>query len=319
MQGQSGTKQTALSRLPLSAKQPGKVEGAGEVVRIAMTLAEEQRAFGLGIVLVVQAGASEIKDALDLLPLIKHQKSRFLALLAVGKAQAKAGLPAESIATFDQALQAALSFVPRDRYLSRLAKAQAAAGQIGEALNVTKFIEDTEVTAGGKSWTGIDGKLVSGDYNRRGALYEIARAQAKAGLIADALKTARSTELAAGRILHGLGVVAASLAEVGRIEDALSAAEAVENPYRRAGLLASIAISQAAAGKHAEALQIAQNISQPKDRTDALVVAAAAQARAGRIAEASATCREALQMAESLRYKGQIVSALVAIAGVLPN
>jgi hypothetical protein len=83
--------------------------------------------------------------------------------------------------------------------------------------------------------------------------------------------------------------------------------------------LVSIAKSQAAAGKHAGALQIAQVVSDPQERIEALVAAAAAQAEAGLIDEADATCREALQVAQSLGYKHQIVSALVAIAGALPN
>jgi tetratricopeptide (TPR) repeat protein len=331
----SGTKRT-------SGDQPGKVEGADEAVRIAMTLPAEQRSVGLGIVAVAHARAGDIKEALDVVPLIQHQRSRFVALLAIGKAQVKAGLPTQSIATFDQALQAALTFVPRDRYLAILAMAQATAGQISEALNVTTLIEDTKATAGdsvvmtglGMSFGGdcncvevrrgreFTGKFISGDYNRRWALYEIARAQAKAGLITDAVRTARSLDLPAfkDQILgSGRGVVAEGLAEAGRIEEALSAAEAVENPYKRAGLLVSIAKSQAAAHRHAEALQIAQAVSNPQERIQALVAAAAAQAKAGLIADASATCHEALRVAVSLGYRGQIVSALVAIAGVLPN
>jgi hypothetical protein len=156
----------------MSEKQPpAKVEGADEAVRIAITLPEEQRSLGLGIVAVAHAWAGEIQEAVGLLPRITHQKSRFRALIEIGKAQAKVGLRAQSIATFDQTLQAARSFLPRDRYLSALAKAQAAAGQISEALNVVRFIEDTEATAGGKSWTETDGKRVSDDFARRQALY----------------------------------------------------------------------------------------------------------------------------------------------------
>ena len=93
----------------------------------------------------------------------------------------------------------------------------------------------------------------------------------------------------------------------------------MENPDRRARLLASIAKSEAAAGKHAEALQIAQSISPPQERIEALAAAADAQAKAGLMAEASATCRQALRVAQTLGYKTQIVSALLAIARALPN
>jgi tetratricopeptide (TPR) repeat protein len=293
-----------------------KVEGAEEAVRIALALPdEEQRSRGLAIVAVAQARAGAVGDADGLVPLIKHQKSRFLALLAIGKAQARAGLSAQSIATFEQALQAARSSVPRDRHLSELAKAQAKAGQISEALRVVQSIEGTLLTAGHAGT--VNGRKA--DHDRRWALNEIARAQAKVGLIAEALQTARSIELPGEILGNGLGVVAEGLAEVGRIDEALSAAEAVTRPYARSRLLASITGSQAAAGKHGEALRIARAVSEPQYRAEALVAAAAAQAEAGLIAEASATCREALQVVQSISYKGQIVSALVAIAGALPN
>jgi tetratricopeptide (TPR) repeat protein len=138
-------------------------------------------------------------------------------------------------------------------------------------------------------------------------------------LIAEALQTARSIELEGWTLGSGLGVVAEGLAEVGRINDALSAAEAVEWPPSRPRVLAGIANSLVAAGRYAEALQIAQSIAQPKDRADALVSIAAAQAKAGLIAQASTTSHHALQVAQSLVHKPQIVSVLLATAEVLPN
>jgi hypothetical protein len=66
-------------------------------------------------------------------------------------------------------------------------------------------------------------------------------------------------------------------------------------------------------------LRVARAVSEPDDRVQALAAAAAAQSKAGLTRAASATCREALQIAQSLRYEHQIVMALVAIAGVLPE
>jgi len=156
------------------------------------------------------------------------------------------------------------------------------------------------------------------DHDRRRALYEIARAQAKASLIAQALQTARSIGLAGEILGSGLGVVAEGLAESGRIDEALSAAEAM-GPNWRAHVLARIAKFLAAAGRLAEALQIGRNIGLPKDRADALVSIAAAQARAGLMAKASATILQALKATQSLAYKQQIVEVLVAAAEVLPD
>jgi hypothetical protein len=159
----------------------------------------------------------------------------------------------------------------------------------------------------------------SGDWERRWALYEIARAQAKAGLIAEALQTARSIELPGETLGSGRGVVAEGLVEVGRINDALSAADAVEAPDSRARVLASITKSLAAAGRFVDALQITQSIGRPKDRADALVSIAAAQGKAGLTAEASATSHQAIQIAQLLAYKQQIVEVLLAAAEALPN
>jgi tetratricopeptide (TPR) repeat protein len=261
------------------------------------------------------AAAREIDQALALIPRINQPKARFLALVAIGKAQARARLSAQSIASFDQALKVAQTFLPKDRYLRELAIAHAEAGQIAEALRVAQSIEGTISTAG---YTGtVNGR--SGDWERRWALYEIARAQAKAGLIAEALQTARSIELPGDTLGSGRGVVAEGLVEVGRINDALSAADAVEAPDSRARVLASITKSLAAAGRFVDALQITQSIGRPKDRADALVSIAAAQGKAGLTAEASATSHQAIQIAQLLAYKQQIVEVLLAAAEALPN
>src|SRR5262249_45625185 len=76
------------------------------------------------------------------------------------------------------------------------------AGQISEALRVVQSIEGTLLTAGHLGT--INGRKA--DHDRRRALYEIARAQAKASLIAQALQTARSIGLAGEVLGSGLGV-----------------------------------------------------------------------------------------------------------------
>jgi tetratricopeptide (TPR) repeat protein len=304
-----------LMMMPSIDERPGKVEELGEAATIATALPDdEQRSMAVGIIARAHAAAREIDEALALMPLINHQKARFLALVAIAKAQARAGLSAQSIASFDQALKIAQTFLPRDRYLRELAIAQAKAGQIAEALRVVQSIEGTMSTAGYTST--VNGRNV--DHYRRWALYEIAYAQAKAGLLAEALQTARSIELPGEILGSGLGVVAEGLAESGHTDEALSAAEAMD-PNRRAHVLARIAKSLAAAGRLAEALQIGRNIGLPKDRADALVSIAAAQARAGLMGEASATTLQALQATQSLAYKQQIVEVLVAAAEALPN
>jgi len=91
------------------------------------------------------------------------------------------------------------SWVVRGRDAERL---RPIAGQISEALRVVQSIEGTLLTAGHLGT--INGRKA--DHDRRRALYEIARAQAKASLIAQALQTARSIGLAGEILGSGLGV-----------------------------------------------------------------------------------------------------------------
>jgi hypothetical protein len=182
-----------------------------------------------------------------------------------------------------------------------------------------QLIEGTKATAGYEVGV-INGDIfISADLERRWALYEIARAQAKAGLIADAMQTARSIESGAGAIGSGLGVVAEGLAEVGRIEEAVSAAAKVGDRYQQVRVLASIAKSRAGVGKFDQALQVARSIVEPEKRAGALASIAEGQAKAGLSAEASATCAMALEITPSIRYANRRVSALLAIARALPH
>jgi len=296
-----------------------KPDGRGEDLRVAMVFPDaEQQSLALGIVAMARARAGDIDGAVEASQSIEWPRPRFLALSTIAEAQAKAGLAAQSLTSFGLALQAARSLERRDSRLSDLAKAHARVGQVAEALHVTQLIEDPSPQSG----TIVGGKLISYDYDRRRALYAIAEAQAKAGKAGEALLTARSFELppeAHERLRSGRGVVAEGLAETGRISEAVQAAQAVENRYWRSGLLAAIARKQAAAGKIAEAIEVANAVTGDADRISALVVIAAAQVKAGFPTDAFATFAQALQIAQSLRHKTQVVEALLSIGRELPN
>ena len=168
----------------------------------------EQRATVLCIIAMALANNGHWAEAAELAEPIDQGKPRAFAWHAIARAQAKAGLATESIASFDRAVQGALSFEPHDRLLSKIAISQAEAGQIDDALRVTQLIGGTMATAGYVAEVVIDGKHVNIDHDRRMALRAIARAQAKAGRIAEALQNARALVLGPDMIPPGLGVVA---------------------------------------------------------------------------------------------------------------
>lgn len=168
--------------------------------------------------------------------------ARHHVLRAIGRAQAAMGQTAQSITTFDKALALARTFEPdtaaitsRDYYLSALAIDQANAGQIEEALRVVKAMDGnmSNVTMGDENI----------DEERRAALYYIAKAQAWAGKIAEALETARSIRRKSGTLGLSVGVVAEGLAEADRMADALEAVRFEDNPSET---LAKIARGRAA-------------------------------------------------------------------------
>ena len=295
---------------------PEAPDAARDVVAVFTDRME--RATALGIAAVALASAGRLAEAIELAEPIDQGKPRALAWHAIAAAQAKAGQATQSIASFDRAVQAALSFRPHDRLLSKIAISQAEAGQITEALRVTRLIGGTMETAGGLAQVGVGGKFVNADFDRRWALYAVAKAQAKAGSTAEALQTARTVVLTSARIGSELGVVAEALAEAGRITEAIELAAIADNIYDRSRLLASIATARAAAGRIDEAQQVTQHVAEGDDRVDALVSIAAARVKAGLMADALQSFAEAMRVTQSLS-KNKTTQALMAIAAQLPD
>ena len=279
----------------------------------------EQRATALAIVAVALANDDRLAEAIELAELIDRDKPGAIAWRAIAEAQVKAGLATQSILSFDRAMQAALSFQQHDRLLSDIAISRAKAGQISEALGVTRLIGGTMESAGYLAQVMVDGKYVNDDYDRRRALYVIAKAQAKAGDVAEAARTARALVLEPSTVGSGLGAVAEGLAEAGRIAEAIEAATVESSIYRRSNLLVSMAKARAAAGRIDDAKQLTLHIDVGSDRVDGLVSIAAAQAKAGVLADATTTILEAMPIARSLPYKTQVTQALLAITAQLPD
>ncbi|MGJ4932191.1 tetratricopeptide repeat protein [Bradyrhizobium sp. HKCCYLS2038] len=279
----------------------------------------EQRATVLCLIAMALANNGRLDEAIALAEPIDQDKPRAFAWHAIAKAQAKAGMATQSIASFERAVQAASSFQPNDGLLSKIAVSQADADQIDEALHVTRLIGGTMATAGYVSQVMSDGKLVNADHDRRFALRAIAKAQARAGRMADAFQNASALRLGPEIIPPGLGVVAEGLAEAGRIAEAIDAATAEDNLYRRSKLLASIAKAQAEAGRIDQAKQVMQHVTWGPEQVEALASIGGAQAKAGLTADALASFTEAMQIAYAQPYKNTTAEALVMIAGRLSD
>ncbi|KRR16418.1 hypothetical protein CQ14_16210 [Bradyrhizobium lablabi] len=182
--------EATTSGSPMKAETPDEVRDV-----VAAFTDREQRATVLGIVAVASANAGRLAQAIEFAEPIDRGKPRAFAWYAIAKAQAKAGLTVQSIASFERAAQAALSFEPHDQLLSSIATSQAEASKIDEAVRVTQLIGGTVATAGSLSQIMVDGKLVDTDHDRRSALLAIAKAQAKAGRNAEALQGAQAFKL----------------------------------------------------------------------------------------------------------------------------
>lgn len=276
----------------------------------------EERAVANGIVTVAQARNGDIAQAQQTAQAIDDDKARFLALRGIGRAQAKAGQNTQSVASFEEALRLMQPFEARgarDRYLADLAEDQADAGQIAEAIRVVQAMDGNLSNVS----IGVGDKMVNGDHQRRYVLRAIARAQAKAGNVTEALATERSTVIeGAHQILgSGPGVVAEGLADGGRIADAIEASV----HGKRERTLTLLIDEQVAAGKITEALQCAEAIDDPKEKTKALAVVGRAQTKAGRKADATATFARAAQIAEGVTPPDNRAAALLQIVRQMPE
>ena len=234
--------------------------------------------FAYSTVCVWQARAGAIDKAQEAAKAIEGGLARYFAYRAIGGAQAEAGFTAGSAASFGVAFEAAQKFEAntgtsemRDIYLSALAIDQASAGDIGGARRTV------EAMAGNQSFasSGVHGKMVNEDLERRWALYYIAKAEARAGKTAEAMATARSITPtpAPSQILLGAGVVAEGLAEGGRTAELLSSNWAPD-------ALAMAVVRYIAAGNFSGALQIADAITNSDWKAHVLALIAEAQSRA---------------------------------------
>ena len=154
--------------------------------------------------------------------------------------------------------------------LSRLAEAQARAGEVADAKDIAREISDS----------GISASAFSG----------IAQAQAEVGDIAGAMDTARGIS-DGDALAWAFGGIAKAQARAGDIAGATETARGISNDDRRASAFSGIAQAQAEVGDIAGAMDTARGISDSRSRGYAFMGIALAQAEADDIAGAMDTAR----------------------------
>jgi hypothetical protein len=283
-------------------------ENLAEALVLARSFTEKRdRDVALAVVAMSHARRGDVAAAQYLTREIDEAEARHLILRAVGRAQAAAGLLAPSLASFNEAFAIADAFDPgtwdsRDVFLSSLVADMASAGLIDEALKVVKAMN------GNMSHMSIGDDNV--DSERRAALYFVAKAQAKAGRIAEALETARAVSQK-WKLGLGVGVVAEGCAEAERFAETLEAARLADKPNE---VLAEIAQTLAKSGKMGLALRLAESIDDRAQKARTLGVIGQAQARAG--VNAAATWGAAAQAALSIGDDWARHSALLFLAQI---
>jgi len=156
-------------------------------------------------------------------------KMTFIAveqMTSIAGEQANAGYQVDAAKTLEQALAIANmdeDFSVKVRALARIAVVQAELGEIGPALQIAMSIKN--------------------NLSRDGALAGIARAQAKAGNVEEAVQTIANQDYPSGD--SAFREIAVAQAESGDVETALQTADAIERESTRAVTLRDVAVAAA--------------------------------------------------------------------------
>ena len=181
---------------------------------------------------------------------------------------------------------------------------ETAADLMAEALNTAQSIADADSRAGALWTIALNTAQSIADANTRaGALWTIARAQGRAGNIAEALSTARSIRNDGGwQQASALADIAGAQAKAGDIAGALRTARSIGDADDRAHALGNIAAAQLEAGDITAALRTARSIADADDRATELRFIARAQARASDRDGARIFIAEALNAAARIEF-----------------
>jgi hypothetical protein len=166
---------------------------------------------------------------------------------------------------------------------------------------------------------------IGGDEVRANALIEVAKAEAAAGMMAEARASfAQARQAALGTTYKQAEVlreVAKAAAAAGLIDEAKQTAHTIKDEVERAAALCEVAKAAAKAGSIdevraslREAKQTAQSIVNASKRAEVLREVAKAEAEAGLMAEAAASFAEARQAAQTIGDEDERANALIDVA-----
>ena len=212
----------------------------------------------LRAIAATQAKAGDIAEALRTAGKIDNAHLRTEILRDIAVTQAKAGDIAEALQTVEKIDRG--SVATRAGALRDIAAAQAEDGDIAEALRTVEKIDQVLVGIRNRALRDLAAAHLL--ETRARALRDIAATQAKAGDIAEALRTVEKIDrlyvptrnralrdIAAAHLLEtrarALSAIATAQAEAGDIVEALQTAEKIDEASKRAVLLSAIAAALA--------------------------------------------------------------------------
>lgn len=266
---------------------------------VAKSFSEPNRSLALRMLAEAQADADDPAPALEAAKLIDDQGQRVKALLAVARAQTRAGQRGPAGASFGEALQIAQTVrFSKDTLTESIAIAEAEADRIDEARALMESIQD-------RTW-------------HSGALTAIARALARAGRAAEAREAAEQARTSSPfpDLAKSREAIIQGFVEGGHIAEAIETARTME---RQEGVLYTVAVSLCDAGNAKAALQLAQAMAPGESHVAALLKIAHALRDAGADAEAASALREVLNVITAEPKQYRVPDELVSLSYALPD
>jgi tetratricopeptide (TPR) repeat protein len=276
---------------------------------VAKSFSEPNRSVALRLLAEAQANADDPAQALEAAKLIDDQGQHIKALIAVAKAQTRAGQRGPAGVSFGEALQIAQTVrFSKDTLTESIAIAEAEADRIDEARALVEQIQD-------RTW-------------HSGALTAIARALARAGRAAEAREAAEQARTSSPfpDLAKSREAIIQGFVEGGHIAEAVETARTME---RQESVLYTVADSLCDAGNAKAALQLAQAMA-PGDRLQAmapreglhvpaLLKIAHTLRDAGADAEAASALREVLNVITAEPNQYRLPDELVSLSYALPD
>jgi tetratricopeptide (TPR) repeat protein len=266
---------------------------------VAKSFSEPDRSLALRILAEAQADADDPEQALEAAKSIDDVGPHIKALLAVARAQTRAGQRGPAGVSFGEAVRIAQTVrFSKDALTESIAIAEAEADRIDEARALVEQIQD-------RTW-------------HSGALTAIARALARAGRAAEAREAAEQARTSSPfpDLAKSREAVIQGFAEGGHIAQAVETAKGME---RKEGVLYTVAVSLCDAGNAKTALQLAQAMTPRESDVAALLKIARALRGAGADAEAASALREALNVITAGPDQYKLPDELVSLSYALPD